>query len=60
MNFGTRLHDVGEKHIEELVTELYQLKSFGGNLKSMSKIISSVHKVIHSERPHRVKHQEIS
>jgi GTPase SAR1 family protein len=54
MKSGCDMQDLDEKHIEQLVAELYQLKHFGGNLKSVSTTISSAHQATYRERPHRV------
>ncbi|KAF8850415.1 hypothetical protein BDZ45DRAFT_731598 [Acephala macrosclerotiorum] len=57
MGNDSDLHDLNEKHVEQLVTDLYGLKHFGENLKTVKTTISSAHQATYREKPYRIHHK---
>jgi GTPase SAR1 family protein len=57
MGNDSDLQDLNEKHVEQLVTDLYGLKHFGENLKTVKTTISSAHQATYREKPYRIQHK---
>lgn len=56
-NFHAKYQVLNEAGVERLVDQLYRLKHFGKNLKSVKNTIATAHRATNRERPFRVHHR---